>query len=338
MKDLVSIIIVNWNGKKFLKKCFSSLEKINYPNYEIILVDNGSTDGSVEYIKKNFPQVKIIQNKENLGFAEANNIGYQQAKGKYILLLNNDTEVTPDFLNRLVTVLKSDEKIGVVQPKILLSSQPSKIETVGSYLTSTGFLYHFGWEKDAKKPKYNLRQEIFSARGACMLIKKEVVEKVGLFDKDFFAYFEETDFCWRTWLAGYKIIYVPNSVICHKGGGTASRISLPFIDYHSFKNRICTLIKNLELKNLLKILPLHLLLCLGISFFFFLKGELKHGFAILRGIGWNIKNLRKNWQKRRIVQRQIRKIPDKELLPKIKRKVRPPYYYYLLAGLEKYED
>lgn len=336
-KKLISVIIINWNGKKHLSYCLSSLERINYPNFEVIVVDNASIDGSVEYIKKNFSQVKVIQNKKNLGFAEANNIGFKKAKGEYILLLNNDTKVTPNFLTELVRVMESDKKIGAVQPKIIFMDS-KRLQAGGSFLTKTGFLYHFGCQKNPDDKKYNQPLEIFSTSGSCLLIRRKVIEKVGLFDPDFFCYFEETDFCWRVWLAGYKILYLPTAMIYHKGSQTARRLKLSFVEFHSFKNRICSLIKNLGALELFKILPVHLIFCQLAVLGFFIKGQLADAWAIYKAIGWNFLCLRETLEKRRKIQGKIRKISDRRLMPKIKRPVRPLYYYYLFKGLEKYED
>ncbi len=330
---LVSIIIPNWNGRRYLEKCFSSLKKLNYLNYEIILVDNASKDDSVEFTRKNYPQVKIIQNKKNLGFAEANNIGYQNSKGEYILFLNNDTEVKPDFLTILVKEIEEDENIGGVQPKILQMDNPQNLDCIGGFLTSTGVLYHFGYGKAADDLKYNQKMEIFSVKGVAMLFRRRVLEKVGLFDKDFFAYFEETDLCHRIWMAGYKIFYIPQAVIYHKGGGTAKKIRNSIIEFHSFKNRINSYVKNLGSIELLKILPLHLFLCLMVSVISF-----KYCTAIHKAIWWNIWHLKKALRRRRKIQKDIRKIKDRDFIPYLKKKVRPSYYYYLFKGLEKYED
>ena len=335
-KPLVSIIIVNWNGKEYLTDCLNSLQNISYPNYEIILVDNASTDEYVEYVKDNFPEILIIKNKKNLGYAEANNKGVHKANGEYILFLNNDTTVKSDFITELVKVMESDPGIGVCQSKILLMDNPKRLDCVGAYLTLSGFLYHLGW---GKLDDYNKVIEVFSSKGACMLSKREVLDKVGLFDEDFFAYFEETDLCWRVWLAGYKILFVPSSIIYHKVGATSSRMPSSFIQFHSFKNRICSLIKNLETINLLKILPVHLLFCIGGIFIYLSKLEFKTSLAIVKAILWNIKNVGNTLKKRSLVQRKIRKISDVSIMPIIMKKADFRYYYYLFAGkLEKYQQ
>lgn len=328
-KPLVSIIIVNWNGLKYFRYCLPSLTKIDYPNYEIILVDNGSSDGSIGYIKKYFPKVKIIRNKNNLGFAEANNKGIRKAQGKYILFLNNDTKIKPDFLSKLVLELDDDPRNAAVQAKILLMNEPKLLDSIGSFLTWSGFLTHFGYRQRDKKD-LDKKREIFSAMGACLLFKREVLKEIGLFDKDFFAYFEETDLCWRAWLAGYKILYIPESVIYHQKGATVSQLANSFVIYHSFKNRICSLIKNLEAKNLVWILPIHFVFCsLVILKYLLINGEPQKSLAILRAFGWNIFNFRSTLKKRNIIQKKIRRVPDKILLPQISNKVSLKYFWQI---------
>lgn len=336
VKGLVSIVLINWNGIIDLKDCLPSLRKVKYPKVEIILVDHGSKDGSIEYVKKNFPEIKLIETKKNLGFALGNNVGYEKTKGEYVLILNNDTIVTSDFLDYLVETLRA-EGVGVVQPKIIFADT-KKLQTAGTYLTNSGFLYHVGYDKNPREKKYNNRTKIFSANGACMLIKREIIGKVGLFDKDFFLYFEETDFCWRVWLAGYSILYEPRAVIFHKGSRATKTLPSAFVNFHSFKNRINTIIKNAGVLELIKILPLHIFLCFIAACFFFLMGKVKLGTSVLNAIFWNLANMRKTLGKRKIVQEKIREISDKSLMKIIKRKVRPIYFYYLFTGLERYED
>jgi len=336
-RKLVSIIIVNWNGKKHLSCCLHSLKRIRYPNFEIIVVDNGSRDGSAEYIKRNFSRVKIIQNKKNLGFAEGNNIGLEKARGEYVLFLNNDTKVTPDFLNELVDALEKDNKIAMVQPKIIFMDS-NKLQVGGDFLTNSGFLYHYGYGKDPSDPKYNQKMEIFSACGACMLARGDIIKRIGVLDKDFFCYFEESDLCWRVNLAGYRVLYIPDAVVYHKGYGTSRKLASSFVQYHSFKNRICSLIKNLEKLNLAKALFLNLLFsCL--SFFAFIsKRKFSAALAIWRAWCWNIFHISETLDKRRIIQRKIRIVSDKKLMIKFKKNPGIKYFFYLFYGLSNYDD
>lgn len=339
MNPLVSIIIVNWDAKENLKECLDSLSKIDYPNYEVILIDNGSTDGSVEFVQKNFPWIIIAKSKTNLGFAGGNNLGFRKSRGKYILLLNNDTLVAKDFLSKLVGFMEERKDVGIVQPKILFhrpkTSLHHKINSVGSFFLSNGFLYHLKYGKSDSSD--NTPYEILSAYGACFLARHDLLDKIGLFDDDYFAYFEETDLSHRVWLSGLKVMIYPSAAICHKGAKTSERLPSSFILYHSFKNRLQTYLKNLSVANLFKIFIPHLLICEISSFLYLLVGRPGYTFAIQKAIFWNLFNLKKILKKRENVQ-QFRKVKDNEFIPKLTRNVNLLYYYFLARGeLKKYD-
>lgn len=340
MKKLVSIIIVNWNGKEYLKNCLSSLKDQNYKNIEIVFIDNNSHDGSIDYVKNNFPKIKIILNKENLGYAEGNNVGYKYATGDYILFLNNDTKVTKNFLIELVKVLENDSQIGGAQSKILLMDDPSTLDSVGAFLTKTGFLYYYGVFKK-NSSLFDKQIYLYTAKGASMIFKKEVLEKIKikgqLFDSRYFAYFEETDMCHKVWLLGYKIVFAPKSIIYHKMGATSMRLNDAFVQYHSFKNRINSYIKNMGIKQLIKVLPVHLLVCELYAFASLLKFNFPLALAIQRSIIWNVLNIRETLRLRKIVQYSIRTVSDKSIEKYIYKY--PPFnYYYHISNLSKYED
>lgn len=338
MKNLkVSIIVLNHNGYQMTKDCLKSLLNVNYNNIEIIIIDNGSSDNSAKLLLKDFPNIKIIRNKINRGYAEGNNIGFRAASGDLICFLNNDTLVEKNFISPLIDVLISSEKIGAVQPKIMNYPQIKVIDSIGSYFINSGFLYHYGHNKKIAK-KYQNSSDIFSMKGACMLFKREVIDKVGLFEDSYFAYFEETDLCHRSILAGYKIKYVPESVIFHIGGNTASKLPISFIQFHSYKNRIYTYLKNFEPITLLKILPIHLLFCLLISLVYLFSLKLSLSFAVIKAIFWNFYHIRLIKQKRDSIKK-IRVLRDQDYLPSLTRKVSFSYYYHLFStSLAGYED
>lgn len=309
---LVSIIIANWNGGQILDDCLSSLSKIDYKNWDLILVDNGSTDDSQNFLYKyKTLKFKLIQNSKNVGFAKANNQGFEISKGKYILLLNNDTKVEKSFLTDLVNKMEVDKSIGVIQPKIYLMDKPGYLDNVGSFFTRIGFLEHLGFlQKDSKEFDHEL--EIFSAKGACMLIRREVIDNTGLFDDDFFSYFEESDFCWRVWLAGWKVLFYPKAHIYHKLGFTIRRLNVTQLNYHYYKNRICSLIKNLGTINIILILVPHIIISASLIIIFLFNGQLKYAWMIKKAILWNLWNLSKTFKKRKKIQMN-RKLDDNEL-------------------------
>ena len=333
-KPLVSIIIINWDGKHILKNILLYINKIDYKKTETIIVDNGSSDGSVEYLKKFYPRIKIIKNKTNLGFAKANNQGIKQAKGELVLFLNNDTLVTKNFLSILVNKILSNEKIGACQPKILNLEKKSQLDSIGSFMTFNGFLFHYGFRAvDSKKLDKEIK--LFSGKGSCLLFKKKILDKIGYFDKDFFAYFEETDLCWRLWVAGYYITYVPQCAVYHKGLETARKLPINFIYFHSFKNRIASLTINLGLLSMLPILLIHIAICFGVAFYFFLVGKSKISSGIIRAIYWNFINIDDTWNKRSYVQSKIRKINDKDIFPVIFKNPPISYYLFLVNNFRK---
>jgi len=331
---LVSIIIDNWNGKRFLKKCLGSVFSQKYPNYEVILIDDASTDNSVEYIKKYFNRVILIENKKHVGFAIANNQGIRKSKGKYVLLLNNDTKVTKNFLFPLVEDLEKNKTIGAAQSKIKVLDNPEYLDDVATYLTPFGFLYHFGFfEKDTDK--FNKQFFTFSPKGACFFIRKKVLKEVGLFDDRFYCYFEESDLAWRIWLAGYKIIYEPKSVIYHVVAGTMKKQTSANRDYYAIRNRLNSILSNLSTPFLFIVLPLHLGAIFVFLFFYFLRLRMSNFFAVLKALMWNFFQIKRTLKKRKWVQKKVRNVSDIELFKKIFMIPSPSYYLRMFFLYQK---
>ena len=334
--QLVSIVIVNYNGEKILKDCLKSLARVTYQKLEVIVVDNSSHDNSLFVIndfKKDFPRIilKIIKNKRNVGFAEGNNIALPHATGEFVLLLNNDTKVTPSFLHVLVHEINLNKLTGIVQPKIFFTDT-GKLQSGGALFTNIGFLYYFGFGKNPNANEYNNQAQIFSANGACMLIRRSVIDEVGLFDDDFFAYYEETDFCQRVLMAGYSIFYIPDAYIFHKGGQTAKKRKESFIFFHSFKNRIASVIKNFEFFYAIKFLTYYMLIYFLLICYYFVKLRIDLSLAIIRAIAWNVFHVYDTIQKRKFIQKNNRKIRDREYLPRLSIQMPLRYYVRLLTN------
>jgi len=235
---LVSIIIINYNGKLYLEKCLESIKKIKYDNLEIIVVDNNSTDGTMEFLVQNYPSIITLKLDKNYGFAKPNNVAAKIAKGDFLLFLNNDTEVTPNFLTELVQVLVGNDQIGICQS--LLLKPNGEIDSSGDFIDTIGVVYN------SKKPIDKIR-EISSARGASMIIRKELFLDLGGFDEQFFVSFEDVDLGWRTWIKGYKVVINPKSVVYHHGGKTHDSIK-DEISFHGLKNQLSMKITNFEMK------------------------------------------------------------------------------------------
>ena len=232
----VSVIIVNYNGKALLEKCLESLSKVNYENFEIIVVDNNSTDGSIELVTKNYTSIILLKLNSNKGFAEPNNIGAKIANGKYLLFLNNDTIVTPNFISEMVQVIENDKKIAICQS--LLLKPDESVDSSGDFIDHLGVVYNSTKKTDEIR-------EISSARGASMLIRKDVFDILEGFDEKFYVSFEDVDLGWRTWMIGYKVILTPKSVVYHVGGQTI-KTKKPEIAFHGFKNQLAMKITNFE--------------------------------------------------------------------------------------------
>lgn len=337
MEKFVSIIIVNWNGKKWLERCINSLMKQSYHNYEIIFVDNASTDGSAEFVRKKYPRVIIIQNDQNYGFAKGNNIGFNNSKGEYVLLINSDTESQVGLIEELLNAFDIIPNLASVQPKLVLMNNHSIIDSCGSFLTNTTFLYHYGNRKDQSLPKYNIPMPVYSHKGAVMMIKRKIIEKIHLFDNDFWCYYEETDFCHRAWIAGFECWYYPTTTVKHESGFTAIKFDEGKIQFHNFKNKLLCMIKNFEALTLLSILPIYFCINIILSIIWILQGKPRNAVIPYKAIFWNIINIRATLKKRLTVQSN-RKRSDRDVFKSVKKNPKLTYYYYLLTGLEKYND
>ncbi len=249
-KPMVTIIIVNWNGKKHLTGCLNSLKNQRYHDFEVVLVDNGSVDESVGFVQKNFPEVKIVQLPKNLGYSVGMNAGIENSKSKYVIALNNDTTVDQNWLSELIKMAESNQRIGSCQPKILSMQNPQTIDTVGLALNWEGDAYQLGvQEKDTGQ--YSKPKELLGACSASVLYRRSAIEQIGGFDPDFFAFYEDVDVALRLKKAGWKCMFVPSAVVYHYGSATAVTDS-PFKTYLLERNQYYYKIKNQPAKILLR--------------------------------------------------------------------------------------
>lgn len=324
-EPLVSLIIVNRNGREFVDACLKSIFALQFNNFEVVFCDNGSTDGSLEYVRGSFGNrnnLRIIENKASLGPAVGRNRGAKVANGKYLFFLDNDTQVQENCLSELVRVLEGDPKVGAAQAK-LLRLGTDFYDCAGDYLGPLGFLIERS-KGNKDTGQLDFLADILSAKSAASIIRKELFDRIGGFDEDFYMYLEETDLSWRVWLAGYRVVFVPGAIVYH-AFNTARKsfkkyYSKYIVRFYGCRNYISTLIKNLEIANLVRILPLHILSWLAIALLFLFKGSISDSFYILCGISWNILNLDTLIKKRRFINKNIRKLSDKLILERIKSK------------------
>jgi len=283
----IAVVILNWNGEKILGKFLPSVVKYSKKIADIIIIDNASTDNSVAFLKNNYPTIKIIQLEKNHGFAGGYNLGLQEVKHDYYILLNSDVEVTENWIDPVIEVFSLDESIIACQPKIRAYNNKEYFEyagAAGGYMDKYGYPFCKGrifntLEKDENQ--YNDIEEIFWASGACLFIKSEAYHNAGGFDEFFFAHMEEIDLCWRLKNQGYKIMYCPNSTVFHLGGGTLSKIN-PKKTFLNFRNSLLAIHKNLPKNIRFKTIFIRLIFD-GIAVARFLvSGQPKHAFSVLR--------------------------------------------------------
>lgn len=337
---LVSVVIVNYDGKTYLEQCLRAVFRNNYLNYETIVVDNGSSDGSVQHIEMlfgNTGRLKIIQNHENLGPAHARNQAAKLASGKYLAFLDNDTEPEPGWLVELVKTMEQDPSIGACQSKLLLMSDHRQIDYVGDYLSQFGFLVQRASGGMIDDGQFDAPDEILSAKSAAMAISRDVFNKAGGFDDDYFIYVEETDLGWRVWLGGSRVVFVAGSRVYH-AFGTSAKI-LPgkqnyLSKFHGTKNYIATLIKNLGMLNLARIVPIHIALWVALAIWLALKGQFSDAKYIFQGIAWVMMNFGSVWRKRQRIQ-HMRVALDKDIMPRIMRHQNLGYFYQKATGVHR---
>ncbi len=309
-----SIIIVSWNALHHLKTYFPSVAATDYPDHEIILADNASTDGSKQWIRENYPDVKIAEFDNNYGYCGGNNRAVPHANGDILIFLNNDVRVEPNWLKGIATCFQKDNKIAAVQPKMLWEEDSSYFEYAGA---AGGFLDKFGYplcrgrifdtlEKD--QGQYDYESDIFWASGAALAVRKELFEKVGPFDEDFEFHMEEIDLCWRLWNMGYHVRYCPESIVYHLGGGSLPMDS-PRKLYYNYRNNLRMIWKNSSAGSIAWQFIGRYLLDIASALKTLTDGDTKSFKAICRAHYDFWKGFHNTYQKRHLLQQQ-RKVED----------------------------
>jgi GT2 family glycosyltransferase len=242
-RNLVTTVVVNWSGRAYLDKCLASLLAQTVQSQEIILVDNGSTDGSADYVEANYPAVRVIRLPRNVGFAAANNVAIRQSAGAYVALLNNDASAEPGWLAVMVKAAESDPHIGMVACKILFADAPDVINSTGLALDWAGFCWDWrGGQPD--DPTETQIEERFGPTGGAALYRRAMLDDVGLFDEDFFAYAEDADLAWRAQRGGWRCVYVPAARVYHAVSATAGAGS-PFKNFMLGRSKVWLFAKNI---------------------------------------------------------------------------------------------
>ncbi len=283
----IAVVILNWNGREFLRKFLPSVLANSSDVAEVIVADNASTDSSIEFLQNNYPHVRIITNRTNGGFARGYNEALAEVEADYFILLNSDIEVTPHWIEPVIKLMESDKSIAACQPKLRSFIDQDKFEYAGA---AGGFIDEYGYpfcrgrifqHIETDHDQYNDAVEIFWATGACMFVRADLYKQFGGLDEDFFAHMEEIDFCWRLKNGGYKIMFCPDSVVYHVGGGTLPKKSSQKT-YLNFRNNLSLLYKNLPSHLLFPVFTVRFLLDGVAALKFLIEAGFGDFYAVLR--------------------------------------------------------
>lgn len=299
----VAVVILNWNGKALLEQFMPGVIKSVYPNLQLIVGDNNSTDDSVAFLKANYPQVRVIVNDHNYGFAEGYGRVLDQVEADYYVLLNSDVEVPENWIQPVIYAMEVDSNIAVAQPKIKWQKNKSQFEyagAAGGYLDLHGFPFCRGRLFDTVEidtNQYEDQREIFWASGAALFVRSKCWKEAGGLDPDFFAHMEEIDLCWRLKNLGYKVIYCPKAEVYHVGGGTLNANN-PYKTYLNFKNNLVIMQKNLPLNDAYSRIFIRMSLDFIAWIHFLLQGKSDFAWAINKAHYHFLQNLSRNGKKR----------------------------------------
>ncbi len=283
----IAVVILNWNGKRFLEKFLPSVISSGDRDFEVIIADNGSSDDSVQFLRVTYPEIRLILFEKNHGFAGGYNKALKEVNAEYYILLNSDVEVPKGWITPMVELLDSDKSIAACQPKVLSYEHKTRFEysgAAGGWLDKYGYPFAKGRIFDICEEdngQYDQQEEIFWASGAALFIRSSVFHETGGFDEYFFAHQEEIDLCWRIQLAGYRIFSCPRSVVYHVGGGTLPRGNTKKT-YLNFRNNKIMLSKNLPLSKKLWVMPMRNLLDAVSAWKGLLNGDGGYFVAIVR--------------------------------------------------------
>jgi len=309
---VVSIIIPCYNSESHLNRCIASILTSSYKEFELLIVNDGSTDNTKKVISKfkKENRIKIINLNNNIGPARARNIGVKKSTGKYLFFLDIDTEIFKDTLYKVVSFLNKNEHIGALSPMVL-NKNLKTIDAVGHYLTPFGFPYEIGVGSFIKQ--YSKQKIIFGAKTAALVVPRAVFQKIGGFDRDYLIYGEDTDLCWRIWLSGKKVIYFSGARLVHYQKSSLTNSTRRRVYYEGSKNNLSNIIKNADVRIVVFMVPLYLLGWILISVKLFIKMDLSNFLLVYKGLFWNIVNLKRILKKRSHSRTNCYKIPTKIL-------------------------
>jgi len=294
----MTVIIVNWNGKHFLDDCLGALRRQTFRDFETIFVDNGSSDGSADYVRTQFPEVKLVALPENRGFTGGNIAGYEHASGNLIILLNNDTEAHPAWLEEVHKASLQFSHAGSFASKMMYFDSRERIENCGFALATTGMTVDLGRD-EPDGPSWTISREVFGACGGAVAYRRSMLDDIGFLDPDFFMVYEDVDLSFRAQLRGYSCVYIPTAIVFHRYRATLGTRPARQV-FYSQRNIEFVYLKNMPLGLMLRSALQRLLYEIGAGFYFAKSGT---GAAFIRGKLDVIRHFPTLWRKRREIQR-----------------------------------
>ena len=325
-KPQISIIILNYNGEELLKTFLPSVFNLSYPNYEVIVVDNASTDESVSYLKQHFPEARLVISDKNLGWGAGNNLGGRHARGKYLWFLNNDVKVAPDSLNELVNFMQSSDGVGLCVPFIYYYLDKEVVYSAGHSLNRFGQTRAIGQGK-RERPPLSRPYCVTYASGCALLLRRNLYNALGGFDEDIFLGSDDIDISLRCWLQGFKVALVPSSTVYHVLRASSGKAGDEARAFRSISSTLLVMLKNLQLTTLLTAIPSYLGICVITGLFNLLvRARLSYISALFKAVAFNLRLLPRTMGKRRILQRG-RKLTDRKILNLAKDVYKGKVYY-----------
>lgn len=328
-QPMVSVVIVVWNSFAHLRLCFHSLKKQGFTDFEVVIVDNGSADNSIEYIKNFGLRVRIERLNKNEGFSTASNIGARLARGKWLVLLNADAFPEPDWLEKLLSAAETHPEFSFFSSRQIQANKPELLDGAGDVYNVSGLAWRRYYNFPSNKFGHQT-EEIFSACGAAALYRREDFLQAGGFDEDYFSYFEDVDLGFRLRLAGKKCLYVPEAVVHHVGSASTGKRS-DFSVYYGYRNMIWTFFKNMPSPLIWFFLPVHVVTLMFFVVYLSFRGQ---GKVILRAIRDAVRGLPGVFEKRKVIQKN-KKIKPSELLKVMSTGLLEPYREFMFRNRTK---
>ncbi len=297
-KPVISVVIACYNGQKYIKKCLDCVLKSNYVHYQVVIVDDASKDRTREILEKyqQKKNVKMCYLSNNKGPAYARNYGVKHSSGSYILFIDMDCEIEKNALKVIVQKFERNHSIGAIVMK-LLTKNGGQIDNAGCFMSIFGYPYEVGAGEN--KNIFNKEQFVFGAKTAGLAVRRNVFNKIGGFDEDYMIHGEDIDLTWRMWLGGYKVLYLPTALGFHYQKGSFGKNTSHLIFYEGTKNNLSNLLKNMPIKILVWMLPLHIIFLILLTVKLCMEKRVKMAKEVLKGIFWNINNIRKTLHKRK---------------------------------------